>query len=75
MGKSHYFSRTRFTNSRDGKRMGGKDEKVASIFRQADERLQMSLSQLIFEGPQDVLTKQKTLSQHCSRQASHFYKK
>ncbi|KHF30851.1 Malonyl CoA-acyl carrier protein transacylase [Anoxybacillus sp. BCO1] len=40
-----------------GKEWAEKDEKVASIFRQADERLQMSLSQLIFEGPQDVLTK------------------
>ncbi|KIQ95859.1 Malonyl CoA-acyl carrier protein transacylase [Anoxybacillus thermarum] len=40
-----------------GKEWAKKDEKVASIFRQADERLQMSLSQLIFEGPQDVLTK------------------
>ncbi|MEK4232332.1 ACP S-malonyltransferase [Anoxybacillus sp. FSL W8-0703] len=40
-----------------GKEWAEKDEAVAAIFRLADERLQMSLSQLIFEGPQDVLTK------------------
>lgn len=40
-----------------GKEWAEKDEKVAAVFRQADERLQVSLSQLIFEGPQDVLTK------------------
>ncbi|QAV26445.1 [acyl-carrier-protein] S-malonyltransferase [Neobacillus thermocopriae] len=40
-----------------GKEWAEKDEKVVAVFRQADERLQVSLSQLIFEGPQDVLTK------------------
>lgn len=33
-----------------GKEWAEKDEAVAAIFRLADERLQMSLSQLIFEG-------------------------
>jgi [acyl-carrier-protein] S-malonyltransferase len=39
-----------------GKELAEKDEKVAAIFKAADERLGFSLSSIIFEGPQQTLT-------------------
>ncbi|MGX1900309.1 ACP S-malonyltransferase [Thermolongibacillus altinsuensis] len=40
-----------------GKEFAQKDEKVASFFKKADERLGFSLSTIIFEGPQETLTR------------------
>ncbi|MCL6585750.1 MAG: ACP S-malonyltransferase [Anoxybacillus sp.] len=39
-----------------GKELAAQDEKVATIFQAADERLGFSLSSIIFEGPQETLT-------------------
>jgi [acyl-carrier-protein] S-malonyltransferase len=40
-----------------GKELAEKDEKVASFFKKADERLGFSLSNIIFEGTQETLTR------------------
>ncbi|PWW27411.1 [acyl-carrier-protein] S-malonyltransferase [Cytobacillus oceanisediminis] len=39
-----------------GKTLAEQDEKVKSFFENADQKLEFSLSSLIFEGPQDKLT-------------------
>ncbi len=39
-----------------GKELADNDEKVRSIFQQADQSLGFSLSKIIFEGPEDQLT-------------------
>ena len=49
------FSRSRFSISRDGKRVFENYEIVKNFFKEADETLEFSLSKIILDGPKEDL--------------------